>query len=545
VVNLSIHLLNCLLVFYFIFRLNSHLPVAFITALLFGIHPLHVESVAWISERKDVLYAFFYILSLVCYLFYLDNKSTTKYYFFTLFFFILSLLSKPMAVTLPFVLFLMDYLRNQRIKTRSLFEKIPFFIFSFLFGIVTLYAQRLSEHSDPTYAFPVSIFVACHGLLFYLYKMFLPIKLAALYRYPLDNTIYTHFEYVIAPIIVLFISSLIYYSSKFTKNIVWGSLFYLITLLPVIQLLPIGLAVASDRYTYVPLIGIFFILSNFFVWIWNTICKNHVYLRLTAVLFSILIVFQLSTLTYRLCKVWKDDISLWSNVIRYYPKTDLPYNNRGGAYFKISEYDNALSDFFKAIEINPQYAEAHSNICSTYFKKNEIHKALPYCESALRIKPLQPNTYAILGDIYWTTDKALSIELYKKAISMSSHYFAGHARLCKAYMELHKYDDAYPICLQAVTYNPDDVAFCNNTGNFFLSAGQYGRALAFYRAALSVSKALPEVHSNLSVLYYYLNDYASAIKHFNIAAMLGHNADPEFKKLIEQQQKKTGSPKND
>ena len=154
IVNMIIHLLNCVLVFYFIMRLSNSIPVAFITGLLFGIHPLHVESVAWISERKDVLYAFFYVISLICYLSYLEKRPDYKYYFFALFFFLLSILSKPMAVTLPLVLFLMDYFRDRKIDYRAIIEKIPFFVLSILSGIVTLFAQRLSEHSDPAFAFP-------------------------------------------------------------------------------------------------------------------------------------------------------------------------------------------------------------------------------------------------------------------------------------------------------------------------------------------------------------------------------------------------------
>ncbi len=115
IINLVIHLLNCILVFYFILRLSNSIPVAFITGLLFGIHPLHVESVAWISERKDVLYAFFYLISLICYLSYLERRPAYKYYFFSFFFFFLSILSKPMAITLPLILFLLDYFHRQKI----------------------------------------------------------------------------------------------------------------------------------------------------------------------------------------------------------------------------------------------------------------------------------------------------------------------------------------------------------------------------------------------------------------------------------------------
>jgi tetratricopeptide (TPR) repeat protein len=537
IVNMIIHLLNCVLVFYFILRLGAAIPVAFITGFLFGIHPLHVESVAWISERKDVLYAFFYLISLICYLSYLEKRPGYKYYFFAMFFFLLSLLSKPMAVTLPFVLFLIDYFRDRKIDYRSIIEKIPFFILSILSGVVTLYAQKLSEHSNPSFAFPISIFVASYGLIFYLFKTILPIKLAALYRYPLDNNLFLHIQYIIAPVIVIIIVFLVFYSKKYTKKAVWGGLFYFVTLLPVIQLLPIGLAVASDRYTYVPLIGIFYILSEFFVWTWQKRLRNHRYLKIIAVLLSFAVVVQLVFLTHGLCIAWKDGVSLWTNVIKHYPENDVAYNNRGSEYYMLKEYDKALQDFLTAIQMNQQYAAAYSNICNVYFIKKESEKALPYCAAALKINPAQPNTYAILGDIYWSRDKLLSIEMYTKSISLSSYYYGGHARLCNAYLSLQKYDEAYPVCFEAIEYNPDDVAFCNNIGNLYLNAKQNNRALSFYLQALSINPGLPEVHNNLAVLYYYMNDYTSSIKHYNAAIALGHKIDPEFQQLIKEHQK--------
>ena len=124
--------------------------------------------------------------------------------------------------------------------------------------------------------------------------MVLPIKLAALYRYPLDNNLFLHIEYLVAPVIVVVIALLIFYSKKYTKKAVWGGLFYFVTLLPVIQLLPIGLAVASDRYTYVPLIGIFYILSEFFVWTWKKTLRNHAYLKVIVIVLSFAIVAPIS-----------------------------------------------------------------------------------------------------------------------------------------------------------------------------------------------------------------------------------------------------------
>jgi protein O-mannosyl-transferase len=536
-VNIAIHLLNCVLVFHLILRAGSSIPVAFITALLFGIHPLHVESVAWISERKDVLYAFFYLLSLICYLSYLNKEHARKYYLFALFFFLLSLLSKPMAVTLPVILFLFDYLHNKKFDYRSILEKIPFFSLSALFGVITLFVQEASKHTDPAFAFPKSIFVACKGLVFYLSKTVLPVKLAALYRYPPDNNLFLHIDYLVAPIIILALALLVYYSTRFTKKVAWSTLFYTFTLLPVIQLFPIGLAIASDRYTYVPLIGIFYIFSEFAVWTWQKKLRKYRSLKIVTVALALLLATQLIVLTRDLCGVWKNSVTLWSNVVKYYPETDVAYNNRGIEYFAVKEYDKALDDFLTATRLNPRYAAALTNICNVYAFKGYGEKALPYCIQAIKINPRESNTYTLLGDMLWPKDTSLSIEMFRKAISSSSHYATGYLRLCNAYISLTKYDEAYPFCLKTLEYNPDDAGFCANLGNTYLRIGQYERALFFYLQALSMNPNLAGVHNNLAVLYYYLNDYKSSVEHFNAAISLGDEINTEFQNLIRQHQK--------
>ena len=534
VVNIVIHLLNCVLVFYLILRLGRSLPVAFLVGLFFGIHPLHVESVAWISERKDVLYTFFYLLSLITYLSYLDKQHAYKHYAFALFFFVLSLFSKPMAVTLPLVLFLMDYFRKRPFAYRSIIEKVPFLLLSLGSGIATIITQNLSEHSNPAFSFPTSILVACHGLVFYLWKMIWPVKLAALYQYPSGDNLLSHIEYLISPALVLFIAAAVFYSRKFSRKAVWGGLFYLVTLLPVIQLLPIGFAVASDRYTYVPLIGIFYVISEFVVWLWSQKLKDRLLPKVIMAILFAAITAQLLFLTAGLCRVWNNSITLWTNVIKLYPNTDIAYNNRGNMYFQLGDFDRALGDFLKAADINPQFASAYNNICNTYFAKKENEKAVEYCTRALKINPRQPNTYAILGDIYWASDKPLALEMYRKSTALGSYlYDAGYGKLCDAYLLLQKYDEAYPVCNAATRFRPDDTWLYERLGDAYLKAKQYDRALFFYSRAILIDPNLPAVHNNLAVIYYYMNNYALSVKHFDAAVSLGYKVDPEFRDLIE------------
>lgn len=538
VINVLFHLANCILVFLFILRLSKSLPVACITSLLFGIHPLHVESVAWISERKDVLYTLFYLISLICYLSYIRKTPGKKYYYYTLFFFAFSLLSKPMAVTLPLVLFLIDYLENRAIDRHLVIEKIPFFALSAALGVVTLFTQDVEKLSNPDFAFPKSIFLACRGLIFYLEKTFIPVKLGAMYRQPLDGNLFAHMDYLFAPIIVFCIALAVFFTRKYTRKAIWGSLFYFITLLPVIQLLPIGLAMASDRYTYVPLIGIFYICAEFLVWLWHNKLNNRTYLKFTVIIIGIAIVAQLVFLTNNLTRVWKNTLTLWSNVARHYPETEMAHNNLGCEYLRRSEYDKALQAFFKAIKIHPSFAAVHSNICYTYFLKGDLKQAGTYCDQALAINPKLGDTYAVLGDIYWPSDKVKAMEMYKKSISLSPHFSQGHLRLCKGYISLGQFNEAYPYCMQTIKYNPDNTTFSSLVGNEYLNVRLYREAHSFYSAALSINPYLPEVHNNLAILYYNIGDYKQSVKHLDIALSLGYEVHPEIRKRIDQHRKK-------
>src|SRR3989339_472154 len=180
ITNLFIHLLNCILVFWLFFLISDKISVSFLVSLLFGIHPLHVESVAWISERKDVLYAFFFLLSLISYIYYY-NKKEAKYYYFALILFILSILSKPMAVTLPVILFIFDYLLNRKFTWDIFKEKILFFIIAVIFSIINLYGG-----TPPKLHYDIfeKIFFPTYVLLFHLFKTIIPLKLSAIYPHP-------------------------------------------------------------------------------------------------------------------------------------------------------------------------------------------------------------------------------------------------------------------------------------------------------------------------------------------------------------------------
>jgi len=423
--NLLLHLANTALVFWFAYLLSDKKRwVALFTALLFGIHPMHVESVAWISERKDVLYTLFFLLSLIAYWKYLQtNKSTGYWACFLLF--VCSLLSKPAAIVLPLVLLLLDYWKERPFTRRVVLEKIPFFVVSGLFAVITFKLQSvIAMTSLGLYPFWVRLFFASYAIIVYLAWFFVPYPLSAFHPFPLPDhlgwTIY------LSPIFLLV---LIFLSWHFRKNrlVVFGLLFFLINILLVLQLVPIGFTIVSERYTYVPYIGLAFLVTMI-------VARNVSAKRFIPAAAGAVVVFSaFGFVSFKRTQVWKDSDSLWTDVINRYPNASLPrgdraqfnysraimmeptqagplfqrviddctvvinheaggrsmYYMRGVAFSSLKQYENALADFNACLSINRADNEAlfqRGTLLVNHYKK--YAEALVDFDRAIQISPL-------------------------------------------------------------------------------------------------------------------------------------------------------------
>jgi tetratricopeptide (TPR) repeat protein len=415
--NLLLHVANTVLVFLFIYRISGQrTTVAFLTALLFAIHPMHVESVAWISERKDVLYTLFFMLSLMQYWRFL-NSSKAVAYWLCLLFFVLSLLSKPAAIILPLVLFLLDYWKGRQVSKKIFIEKIPFFVISALFAVITLQLQSATAMTS-LYVYPiwVRLLFACYVIMTYGVRFFIPYPLSAFHPFPAPNDL--GWQVYLSPIFVAALLFVIWHFRK-NKSILFGLLFFLVNVLLVLQLVSIGFTIVSERYTYVPYIGLAFtlamIVQKFFA------RKNTLPWLLTTVVFG---VFAL--ISFNRTMVWKDSDTLWRDVIKTYPAEPLPraehaeylYNKaitmppaeatplfqqiiadctagirnssdslrpdekKGGislyymraiAFNSLNQVDRAFADFNHCLFINPAYTEAlyyRGTLLVNHYNKN-------------------------------------------------------------------------------------------------------------------------------------------------------------------------------
>jgi len=531
ITNLLIHLFNCILVFWMIYLLTDSVLIASITSILFGVHPLHVESVAWVSERKDVLSTMFFIGSIICYIYYYKtvilktSKNSTVLYITTLFLFVFSLLSKAMGVTLPVILLLIDYYFGRQFTKKTIIEKVPFFVLSFIFGIVAIYTQKLSGSVRENPSAIINIFIATHGLLFYIVKMLLPFNLRCLYVYPTNIISKLPIRFLISPLLVILLAVIVFYSRKYTKKIVFGTLFYFITILPVLQLFPVGKAIAADRYSYIPLIGIFYILGEWLNYLFIKKTEKEKIIKYILISVLLLILSGLIIITQRMCYVWKNGITLWDNLIKIDKNYAFGYSSRGNAYGRKGEYENAIKDYTKAIELNPNLADSYYGRGLAYNNTQQYDKSIPDFIQAIKLDPISVKAYLNLGLAYCgkkDIDKALFY--LNEAIKIDPNYAEAYYNLGLIYANKNDYDKALSEYNSAIRVNPKFTDAYLNRGFVYGMKGDYDNAISDFNNVIKLDPKYAKAYCNRGNAYYMKKEYDKAIMDYKKSIEL----DPKY-----------------
>jgi len=459
--NLLLHLLNTFFVFLLVKRLTQNNLLAALTFILFGVHTLHVESVAWVSERKDVLYSSFYLLSLIIYTTYASSRKG-MYYGLSLLFFLLSLLAKGQAVFLVAILPFIDYVKGRKwYSIKVLSEKIPFFLLSLIFGWVAFRAQGFTNALSVAHFSLLERFAfASFGLTHYLVKSILPIGLSAYYPYPtrlLNGSIPLFYWLFIIPLPVYLIGS--YFLFKRSKIYAFGISMFFLNLLPLLQLISVGGTIMADRYFYIPSVGLLLCFAFGLLEIRKT--------RIRYALF-ILIILVFSGLSFSRCRVWKDSITLWNDVISKYDYAQVAYLNRGFAYSNLEHWENAIADYSSAIKINPKYTIAYSNRGIAFGNLGQLDKAIADESKALEIDPKYIDAYSNRG---------------------------------VAYTRLGQWDKAIADYSKAIEIDPKSAQIYYNLGISYGYLEQWDKSISNFSKALEIDPNFPNANSNRNFAY--------------------------------------------
>jgi tetratricopeptide (TPR) repeat protein len=524
------------------YREQSYIVIAAVTGLLFGLHPLHVESVAWVSERKDLLCAMFFLLSTLAYTKYVSDGGglRNKHYILVLFLFALALLSKPMAVSLPVVLLILDWHPFNRIGSMKSFlsaflEKLPLIALSLVSSVLTMLAQKGAVKSFEVIPLSSRVIVAAESLLSYLWKMVLPINLIPYYQYPKSISLFSA-EPLLSIILVSGITAACIVMVKKQKLwlAVWG--YYVLTMFPVIGIIQVGGQAMADRYTYLPSIGPFILIGLLATWMWEKSLLRRGAWSGCVIVGGILIMASLSYLTLRQVAVWKDSSTLWTYVIEREPEdVPLAHNNLGYYYTQKKLYDKAINEILTAIRLQPDDTGAHLNLGVIYQAQNMYDQAIEEYLTVIRLNPDLAEAHNNLGVSYKAFkmfDKA--IEQYLLAIHLNPDYADAHNNLGVIYLTLNMPDKAMNELRTGVNLMPTDAKAHFYLGDAYLSLNMPNKAMEQYLIAVNLRPDYVDAHNNLAGIYQAFNmpdkavgelqiviklkpDYAEA--HFNLGSL--------------------------
>jgi Tfp pilus assembly protein PilF len=474
-INVIFHIANTLLLFGVLRLMTGNLWPSGLVAILFALHPLHVQSVAWVAERKDVLSTFFGLLAIWAYMGY-GQRPTIGRYMPVFLFFILGLLAKPMIVTLPFVLLLLDFWPLERFqfeftrpkgstpsetisKGSLVVEKIPLFIAAAASCVVTVYAQQAGGAVSSLAEISLSdrIVNALVSYAGYIARMIWPAKLAVIYPYPGG---WPAWQIWTACCLLAGLSFLVIRYCKSRPWLLVGWLWYLGTLVPVIGLVQVGAQAMADRYTYLPSIGLFIM----FAWGLPDLMGRFRVKKPVLVIITAAIVIALGAVAYKQVGYWQNTVTLFEHTLEVTQNNYVAHNNLGHHWMERGKTDRAVTHFNKALQINPDFEIAHLNLGLILSRQGRLGAAIKHYFQALQINP---------------------------------DYTIAHNNMGNALYRLGKADKAIGYYLEAIRIDPEYAEVYNNLGAALIRVGEIEKAVVFFKEALRIDPGYIDAQKNL------------------------------------------------
>jgi tetratricopeptide (TPR) repeat protein len=485
--NVLLHAANSLLVFTVLRKLGTGAAVAALSAFLFALHPMHVESVAWIASRKDVLYTFFFLLSWWSYLQYRELPGTSgvrRYVFYglSLLLFLASGFSKIQAVTLPLVLLLSDYFKAYPFDRRGWLEKLPFFAGAAAFG---WYAVSSSTLKADQYAEPVTflsrIIYSFQAYWQYVVKSVLPINQTAIYAFPLKDSS----EYMIWLVggIVLALLTIVGVLYFLKRNVLacFGLLFFAVNIFPTLHVVGLNSSLIYERFTYVSYIGIFLFLA--------ALPASFIPLRRTLPLILWLAVVPFAVIAYQRTEVWKNSLTLWSDVVEKNPRSHEALNNRGAWYNEHGQSDMALGDFNTSLVLNPRQPRTLNNRSMVWFQRKEYDRALQDADSALSMEPKLAEAWCNRGNVFFDrTQYDSAIVNYSNALKYMPNFPSNYTNRGSAYLKKGDFEKAKEDYESAIRQSPNDGGAWRLCALAYAELGEHEKAYSSMQRALELGQ---------------------------------------------------------
>ena len=508
--NVLFHIINTLLLFLVFRRMTGDIWRSGFVAALFALHPVHVESVAWVSERKDVLSAFFWMLTMWSYARYVERSELNRY-LLVLMFFMLGLMAKPMIVTLPFVLLLLDYWPFKRFQSGQsgygdnsqqrptalglIWEKMPFFILSAASSVATYLVQQSGggvKYLD-IFPFHARIGNAMVSYASYIGKMIWPHNLAVFYPYPEAIPLW---QAAGAGLLLAIVTALVFRASGSKPYLAVGWLWYVGTLVPVIGLVQIGLQSMADRYTYMPLIGIFIIIA----WGVPDLVPKWRYRKAGLAAITGATLSILMAVTWVQTGYWTNSIKLFEHALEVTANNYVAHHKLGEAMATQGKTAEAIRHYSEALRIKPDFVGTHLNIGVALVAKGKVNEAIDHFSEALRIKPDYADAHNNLGIALEEQGRTAEAVLhYIEALRLKPDYAEAHNNLGIALEEQGRTAVAIRHYLEALRIKPDFADAHLNLGVALIAGGKVDEAIDHFLEALRLNPRSAETHNNLGV----------------------------------------------
>jgi tetratricopeptide (TPR) repeat protein len=473
--SVGFHILNTVLLLVWLNTMTGEFWKSSFVAALFALHPLHVESVAWIAERKDVLSTFFCFLALLSYTHYCQKKNRQQY-LLSLFFFICALMAKPMVVTLPFVFLILDYwplkrfpevfskkipFHDKRVLGHLLVEKIPFLMFSFLSCWITLLVQHSAVISVETFPLIPRIANSLISYTEYLAKIVYPFPLAVLYPHP---RMFSLWKFIASLFVVLSISFLAIRKHRHRPWLAVGWFWYIGTLVPVIGLVQVGVQGYADRYTYIPLIGLFIMIA----WQVPEMAQSWKHKTIALSVSAAGILSMLWILTSFQIRHWENSITLFEHALKSTSENFVAHNNLGVSLAEKGNYNEAIVHYRDAIRIFPGFADPYYNLGFISNKQGNFHEAIFHYQNAIAYNPNSAQSYYSLGNCYFELKQIDNAIIYfAKALKIRPDYVEAMNNLGISLALVGKSDESFALFKKAIRINPDFADARINMAKFF------------------------------------------------------------------------------
>ena len=499
-VNILLHIANALILWSLLARLR--VPGAWLASAIFALHPVQVESVAWITERKNVLMGLFFLLTIRAWVEFVDKQTKHRWFFYVLalLLYALALFSKTTACTLPAALFLILWLQGRRINQRQLVQLVPFVVLALGMGLLTVWWERYHQGTHgPLFAIspPERLLIASRAIWFYLGKLLWPSNLTFIYpRWIVSPTHLLEYAWLAA---LGGLCAAITFARRYVgRSLEVAALFFVATLSPVlgfIMLYTFRYTFVADHYQYLASIGPIALASAGITTLAASFKESRHFIFGAAVC----IVAALAVFTWRQSGMYADIEALWRTTIARNPGCWMAHNNLGIVLSQKGEIDEAIAHYRKTLEMSPDFAEADYNLGNALLQKGEIDAAILHCQRAVRIQPNDPEAQVALGNALFK--KGLideSIVHYQKALAIRPYYVTAHYNLSSAFLKKGEIDKAIFHCQAVLSTQPEHADAHTILASAFLQQGEIGNAIEQYKKTLEIAPRSVPALNNLA-----------------------------------------------